>query len=277
MSFKIVTDSSADIKSIGFDIPFESVPLKIITDEREYVDDSSLDVVGMLADLKKYNGRSRSSCPNSQEYINAFGDAENVFCITITSGLSGSFNSATLVAKEYKNQHPERNIHVIDSLSTGAENALLIEKLGQLITEYNDFDKVKELITEYHNHTRLIFALESMHNLANNGRVSPVVAKVAGIMGIRAIGRASDVGTLEMTNKSRGAQNMLKDIVNNMIGEGCKGGKVRIHHANNLSTAEALKGKILEKLPDAEVVIDTAGGLCSFYAEEGGLLIGFEI
>ena len=276
MKFKIVTDSAADIKSLA-GIPFASVPLKIITDEKEYIDDESLDVVEMLSDLRKYKGKSRSSCPNSQEFLEAFGDAENIFCITITSNLSGSFNSATLAAKEYKQQHPERNIHVIDSLSTGPENFLIIEKLASLINEGKDFESVKREIAEYHGHTRLIFALESMHNLANNGRVSPIVAKVAGIIGIRAIGRASDVGTLEMTNKSRGAQNMIKDIVDNMIGEGCKGGRVRIHHANNIASAEALRDKILEKLPDTEVIIDIAGGLCSFYAEEGGLLIGFEV
>lgn len=276
MSFKIVTDSSADIKTLP-GVDFESVPLKIITDVKEYVDDGSLDVVGMISDLQKYKGKSRSSCPNMQEFINAFGEADEVFCITITSGLSGSFNSASMAAKAYMEEHPERRVHVIDSLSTGAENALLIEKIRDLIVEGNDFDTVKEKITEYHNHTRLIFALESMINLANNGRVSPLAAKFAGLVGIRAIGRASDVGTLEMTGKTRGAVPTALQITADMIKEGCTGGKVRIHHANNLQSAELLKTKILEKIPSAEVVIDHAGGLCSFYAEQGGLLVGFEI
>ena len=276
MSFKIVTDSSADIKTLS-GVDFESVPLKIITDVKEYVDDESLDVVGMISDLQKYKGKSRSSCPNMQEFINAFGEADEVFCITITSGLSGSFNSASMAAKAYMEEHPERRVHVIDSLSTGAENALLIEKIRDLIVEGNDFDTVKEKITEYHNHTRLIFALESMINLANNGRVSPIAAKFAGLVGIRAIGRASDVGTLEMTGKTRGAVPTALQITADMIKEGCTGGKVRIHHANNLQSAELLKAKILEKLPSAEVIIDHAGGLCSFYAEQGGLLVGFEI
>ena len=276
MSFKIVTDSSSDIKTLP-GVDFESVPLKIITDVKEYVDDGSLDVVGMISDLQKYKGKSRSSCPNMQEFINAFGEADEVFCITITSGLSGSFNSASMAAKAYMEEHPERRVHVIDSLSTGAENALLIEKIRDLIVEGNDFDTVKEKITEYHNHTRLIFALESMINLANNGRVSPLAAKFAGLVGIRAIGRASDVGTLEMTGKTRGAVPTALQITADMIKEGCTGGKVRIHHANNLQSAELLKTKILEKIPSAEVVIDHAGGLCSFYAEQGGLLVGFEI
>jgi DegV family protein with EDD domain len=276
MNFKIVSDSSADLRTLA-DVPFASAPLKISTDEKEYVDNENLNVIEMLSDLATYNGRSRSSCPSSGEYLDAFGSTENVFCITITSGLSGSFNAANVAATQFKENYPENNIHVIDSLSTGPENALLIYKLRELILEGKDFETVKAEITEYHKHTRLIFALENMHNLANNGRVSPIVAKMAGLLGIRAIGRASEQGTLEMICKSRGPINTAIDILNNMIGDGYKGGKVRIHHANNETAANLLRTKILEKFPGAQIEIDVAGGLCSFYAEQGGLLVGFEI
>ena len=276
MNFKIVSDSSADLRTLA-DVPFASAPLKISTDVKEYVDNENLNVIEMLSDLATYNGRSRSSCPSSGEYLDAFGSTENVFCITITSGLSGSFNAANVAATQFKENYPDNNIHVIDSLSTGPENALLIYKLRELILEGKDFETVKSEITEYHNHTRLIFALENMHNLANNGRVSPIVAKMAGLLGIRAIGRASEQGTLEMICKSRGPINTAIDILNNMVGDGYKGGKVRIHHANNETAANLLKTKILEKFPSAEIEIDIAGGLCSFYAEQGGLLVGFEV
>ncbi len=276
MNFKIVTDSSADIKSLD-GISFESVPLKINTDEKEYVDDANLNVVEMLSDLKKYKGRSHTSCPSTGEYLAAFGDYENVFCVTITSNLSGSFNAASVAAREFKESHPNSNIHVIDSLSTGAENVFLLEKLRELILQGKDFNEVKTQITEYQDKVRLLFSLESMNNLANNGRVSHLVAKMAGILGIRAIGRASDVGTLEMICKSRGAANAAKDLLENMIGDGYKGARVKIHHANNPSAAELLRSKILERFPDAKVEIGFTGGLCSFYAEQGGLIVGFEI
>ena len=276
MKFKIVTDSSADIREMP-GVPFASAPLKIITDNKEYVDDTNLDVVGMLSDLKQYKGRSRSSCPSSGEYVEAFADAENVFCVTITSGLSGSCNAANVAAKQYVEEHPERRVHVIDTLSTGPENALIIEKLRDLILGGKDFEEIKAEITDYNNHTRLIFALENMHNLANNGRVNPIVAKMAGILGIRAIGRASDEGTLEMICKSRGPVNTANDIFDNAIKDGYCGGRVKIHHANNLTAAELVKNKILENYPDAKIEIAMTGGLCSFYAEQGGLLVGFEV
>lgn len=277
MKFKIVTDSSADIKTLS-DVPFDSVPLKIITTEREYIDDSSLDVCEMLSDLKKYSGKSHTSCPSSGEYLEAFGDAENIFCITITSNLSGSCNAANVAAKTYLADHPDRRVWVIDSLSTGPECALVIEMIRDLILAGLDFDTIKERVADYNlNHTRLIFALESMRNLANNGRVSPIVAKMAGLLGIRAIGRASDVGTLEMICKSRGPLNAAKDIFANMKGDGYKGGRIKIHHANNPPAAELLLSVIREEYPDAKIDVGMAGGLCSFYAEQGGLLIGFEV
>lgn len=276
MRYKIVSDSSADMTSLK-GVEFVSVPLKINTKEREYVDNAELDAFGMLSDLKKYNGKSHSSCPNAEEYLRAFDGADNVFCVTITSGLSGSYNSALGAARDYCKAYPERKVHVIDSLSTGPENALLIEKLEELILSGKNFEEIKQDISEYHKHTRLIFALESMHNLSRNGRVSPIVAKVAGILGIRVIGRASEEGTLEIIEKSRGATKAISDIVKNMIGDGYTGGRVKIHHADNLTAANSLKEKILEKISKAKVEIAEARGLCSFYAESGGLLVGFEI
>ena len=277
MSFKIIADSSADILEFS-GVDFASVPLKIITDSKEYVDNSALDVVGMLSDLKVYKGKSRTSCPSSGEYLEAFGEAENIFVVTISSNLSGSFNAANVAARTYLADHPDRRVHIMDSLSAGAECYLMVRRLAELIGEGKSFDEIKSEITDYAiNRTRLIFALESMRNLANNGRVSPVVAKMAELFGIRAVGRASDVGTLEMICKSRGPQNAAKNIVANMIGDGYKGGRVRIHHANNLPAAELIRTNVLAKYPDAEVEVGMLRGLCSFYAEQGGLLVGFEI
>ena len=164
---------------------------------------------------------------------------------------------------------------VIDSLSTGPECALIIEKLNDLITSGKSFAEISEEITESKKHTHLLFALESMHNLANNGRVSPIVAKLAGVLGIRIVGKASDVGTLEIINKSRGVKKMLEDIIENMKKTGCSG-KVLIHHCENIETAKKVEELIKENFKNVTTKISSVGGLCGFYAERGGLLIGFE-
>lgn len=275
MNYKIIADSSSDVYSIN-EVPFCTVPLTIRTAEKEFTDSDDLDTGEMLEYLAAYKGKSSTACPSVGEWTEAFGDAENIFCVTITSNLSGSYNSARNAANDYMEKHPDRKVFVVDTLSTGSESALVIEKLRTLICEKHPFDAIVEKIKDYMKGTHLIFALESMHNLANNGRVSPLVAKFAGALGIRVIGKASDEGTLEITDKVRGAAKTIIQIVENMKKTGFNGIKARIHHCENPSAAEKLKDAIVAAFPKAVVDIFPTRGLCSFYAERGGLLIGYE-
>ena len=277
MNCKIVADSSCDISTLD-GVCFSSVPLKIITDTAEYIDDSRLDVFKMAEELKAYKGISRSSCPNAQEYKVAFddGDCDAIFCITITGELSGSYNAARIAMNEFTEEHPDRKCKIINSLSVGPESALIILKLKELIAANKSFDEISSEIDDYVKSTRLIFCLESLNNLAHNGRVSNAVAKIAGLLGIRIIGRASDEGCLELIGKARGKDKALADIMHHMQRDGYCGGGVRIHHCFNTDAANELKTMILSRYADAKIEIAPVGGLCSFYAESGGLLVGFE-
>lgn len=275
MNFKIIADSSADMLTLD-GVPFEATPLKIVTDQKEYVDDQNLDVDAMVSDLFSYKGKSSSSCPNADEWLRAFGDAEYVFCIAITATLSGSYNAACIAKDMYEEQYPDRKVHVINSLSTGPEMKLIVEKLKELILEGCDFNDICKEITDYTNKTGLIFMLESMKNLANNGRVSHLSAKAAGLLGIRVVGKASDKGDLQPLDKARGEQKAIISIIDNMHKEGFWGGKVRIAHCQNERVAESLKQLISKEFPNADVEIYACRGLCSFYAEKGGVLVGFE-
>ena len=126
MKFKIVSDSSSNVMALS-GVPFSSVPLKIIAGDKEYIDNADLDLAGMIGDLKKHKGKSGSSCPNVQEWLDAFEDAENVFCVTISKNLSGSYNAAVQACGEYMDEHPDRKAYVFDSLSAGPELAMIIE------------------------------------------------------------------------------------------------------------------------------------------------------
>lgn len=276
MKFKIVADSSADLINLK-QVPFSSAPLKIITSEKEYVDNAELDVVGMINDLKSYSGKSSTSCPSVSDWLNTFSDAEHIFCVTITSNLSGSYNSAVIAKQEYEAEHPDRKVFVIDSLSAGPELKLLVEKLEELILRGKEFNQICEEITEYQKHTKLLFMLESLTNLANNGRVSKATAKIAGILGIRLVGKASDQGTLEPLEKARGEKKGLNSILQILKELGYKGGKIRISHCLNKPLAELLEIILKTEFGTTDIEIYPAGALCSFYAEKGGLLIGFEI
>ena len=237
---------------------------------------SGKSIISIFSDFQKYKGVSRSSCPNTQEWIDAFEDYDGVFCVTITSGLSGSCNAASIAVREYLETYPQKKGYVIDSLSAGSEITLIVEKLSELISQGLGFDEIKEKIIEYKRRTHLIFCLESLRNLANNGRCNPAVAKFAGILGIRIVGKASLEGTLEITDKARGEEKALRTIFKNMIAGGYAGEKIRIHHCHNIQAAKKLEEMIKKEFRNAVVKIQETRALCSFYAEAGGLLVGYE-
>lgn len=275
MGFKIVADSAADIPVIS-GVPFASVPFKIVTDVKEYVDDGTLDVDGMVADLLKYKGKSGTACPGPGEWMTLFDDAENVFCVTISSNLSGSYSAAVVAKEQYEAAYPGRNVYVVDSLSAGAEMHMIVEKLEELILAGKSFEEIRSEIAAYANNVQTVFSLESLQNLANNGRVNPAVAKIAGVLGIRQVGIASTVGTLQPLDKSRGEKKAIADVVKNIKQLGYAGGYVLINHCQNRNAAEQVRDILLNEFPNAKIKLGNTKGLCSFYAEKGGLMIGFE-
>ena len=275
MNMKIVADSSADILKLE-EASFASVPMRVVTDERDFCDNEKLDVVEMMEYMGKYTGKSGSACPGIGDYLLAFGDADEIFCVTITSGLSGSYNAARAAAMQYEEEHEGRRVYVIDTRSTGPESALIVLKLQEMIQRGLSFDVIVYEIERYRRRTHLIFCLQSLHNLAANGRTNPVAAKVAGLLGIRVIGQASALGELEMLCKSRGGEKAIADIIKHMKENGYAGGAVRIHHAENPRAALVLKKRLLAEVEGAQITLARTRGLCSFYAESGGLLVGFE-
>ncbi len=274
MTYKIVSDSSSNLL-LWDKVSYETVPLKIISSEKEYVDNASLDVFAMVEDLKTVKGVVKTSCPNTGEWLDTFEGADCVFAITITSNLSGCYNAALVAKEQYVEEHPEAKICVIDSYSTGGEMQLIIEKLTELINMGKSFEEIEKEITLYKDTTHLMFSLQSLTNLARNGRVSPAVATIAGVLGIRVVGAAVE-GVLHPSDKVRGEKKALTTIFNNMKKAGYCGGKVRINHCFNEESALTVKSKILEEFPSADIEISPCTALCSFYAEMGGLLVGFE-
>lgn len=272
---KIVADSSANILSLE-KVPFAAAPLKVITSEKEFVDDAQLDVEAMVAWFDNYKGKSKTSCPNSADWLEAFGDADEVFCVTITSGLSGSYNAACVAKEMYESENEGKRVCVIDSLSAGPELVLIVEKLEECIAREMPFVDICREIQAYTQKTGLLFMLESLKNFAANGRVSPAVAKITGILGIRIVGKASEQGTLEPMDKCRGEARSLEKILAHLKEYGLVEGKVRIAHCQNPSAANRLKERILAEMPKVSVAIAPCRGLCSYYAEKGGLLVGFE-
>ena len=275
MKYKIVADSSSNVYERA-SIDYSCVPLKIITSEKEYSDVKGTDITEMVTYLQGYKGKSSTSCPNVQDWLEAFGDAEIILGVTITSNLSGSYFSALQAKKEYEAEHPNAKILIVDSLSAGPELELIIEKMEEVLKEGGDFDNMSKAVTDYCKHSHLLFALKHLDNLARNGRVNPTVAKIASVLGIRVVGKASDEGTLQQLHKCRGEAKAIISIWDEMKKHGYNGGKVRLAHCFNPQMARELSDTIRQSYPNADVRITSCTALCSYYAEEGGLMVGYE-
>ena len=274
MNYKVVSDSSSNVLTMN-NGHYTSVPMKVRA-EKEYVDDSNLDLAVMVADLQAYKGKSGSACPSVGEWLDAFGDADMAFGTTMSKGLSGSYNAACEAARMYMEENPGKKVHIFNTLSAGPQQAFLNEKVLELAEQGLDFETIVEKATEYYNNTHILFCLESMLNLARNGRVSMAAAKIAGVLGIRACGDVK-AGMITPVHKPRGAKKATETLLEMMKERGFyDGAQLRIAHCFAEKQAKDLANATLAQFPNARITIEPTTALCSFYAEEGGLMIGFE-
>lgn len=278
---KILVDSGCDlmqIENIGDGILYDRVPLKIIMGEREYVDDETLDVEKMVEEMYAYPGKTSSACPSPEEWAAHFRDAEESYVITITGALSGSYNSAMVAKHMVEEEDPTKKIYVLDSLSAGMEITLLVHKLHELLQAGTPFGEVCRRLDEYsQKHTKLVFILYSIENLVKNGRVSKIAGMTAGLLNLSVVGNTTERGELGPIAKARGKKKSAKLAFAEMERQGYRGGKVMIAHCQNPDGVGILRELIEEKYRNARLEIMETRGLCSYYAEKSGLMIGYEV
>ncbi|HFI0344415.1 TPA: DegV family protein [Streptococcus suis] len=278
--WKIVVDSGCDyrqLKNLAPDTEFISVPLTIQVGDQAFVDDANLDIDHMMEVMEASKLATGSACPSPQAYQAAFEGAENIIVMTITGGLSGSFNAARVARDMYVEEHPAVNIHLIDSLSAGGEMDLIVDEINRLITTGMEFDELVQAITTYQENSKLLFVLAKVDNLVKNGRVSKLVGTVVGLLNIRMVGEASSEGKLELLQKARGHKKSVAAAFEEMKKAGYNGGRIVMAHRNNDKFFQQFSELVKSTFPNAIVDQVATSGLCSFYAEDGGLLMGYEI
>lgn len=278
MKWNIVTDSSCDLLPMSRqngEIQISSVPFTITIGNQDFVDDENLDTQKMLLAMEREKSASRTSCPSPNAWLRQFEKADNVIAITISSQLSGSMNSANVAKEMALEQNPQKKIAVIDSRSTGPELVLCVEEIEKLIRRGADFEDIVLHAMYFLKKTKIQFALSSFDNLVKNGRMDRMTGFIARALGMWGIGGGSEEGKIVMEGKTRGAKKAVKLLIESMRDKGFRGEKAAISHCDNLPLAESLKKGILEVWKNAEVEILPTRGLCSYYAERGGLIVSY--
>lgn len=278
MDWKILTDTGSNIREINNlpeNVAFDIIPLILHIDNEDYIDTPDLDTE-ILNQKVAEASKSSSACPAPGVYAEKFAGAENVICFTISSELSGSYNSADQGKQLALEENPDANIYIFDTRSAGGEMDLLVFKAIELIKEGMNFHEVVDELNKYHEKTYVGYMLKSIENLVKNGRVNKVVGSLVGLLNIHVIGIRSEEGTIEMSNRARGEKRALNTFVNDIIEAGFSGKVMEVGHVNNETLAKKFSEKILEKFPQTDIRIRPTSGLCSFYAERGGLIVGYE-
>ena len=280
--WNLVSDSSCDLLERDFSsqcVQFTSVPLRIRVGEREFVDNDALRVPDLLKAMREEKSASSSSCPSPAAFAKAFAKAAKSVCFTISSALSGSYNSALQGRELCLDEHPDKKICVIDSKSTAGVPYLLLRRAKELMEADPDESRFDEICAElrvYQASLRTCFTLENFDNLIKNGRMRPLVGTLLHTLGIHVAAIGTTQGSIQVVGKARGegkTHKVLADIMR--ASKDCTGATVMIHHCENLSGAVKLKEAILKELPVKSVELMPCRGLNSFYAMEKGLIVGY--
>lgn len=289
MSWGIVADSSCNLRAYTPTAPectYALAPLKILVGGEEYTDDAELDVSALNRRVAEESTATSSACPSAGEWAELFRGADNVIAIAISSNLSGSYEAAvmarTIVMDEYAREHEGhitgKNIYVLDSRAAGGKLEILVRLIDRYLTNNADcaFEDVVACAENLERSSQVLYSLSNYENLAKNGRMPKLAGIVASKLSIRMLGTASAQGTIKVIGPTRGDKKTYKKILEVMATDGYAGGMVSINHVENPQGAEALKAAIATAWPSAEIFIEPCGGLCSYYAEQTGLIVGYE-
>ena len=259
MAWMIVCDSSCEIRELehpSAGVQFALVPFKIRVGEREYVDLATLNVPQMLQAMTDYNGASTTACPSPEEWAEYFLQADNCIALTISSNLSGSYNAAVAARTMVLEEHPEKKIFILDTLSCSGALAGAAELANKLIGEDQTFEDICFALEKFAESTHILFSLASFDNLAKNGRVSKVVGFIAGRLNMRVLGRRTSDGKIDFYFKTRGETRVLAKILEQMDEDNYDGvHPVLISECGNQTAARLLEHGILAKWPEAPVRI----------------------
>lgn len=276
--YKIVIDSCGELtEDLKRDGHFETVSLELEVDGYRIRDDETFDQLDFLRRVRESVSCPKSSCPSPEQYMRTYeGEADHVYVVTLSSELSGSYNSAVLGKKLYEEEHGEhKKIYVFNSKSASIGETLIGIKVQEYEEQGLPFEEIVAKTEEYISSMNTYFVLETLETLRKNGRLSNLKAFIANTLNIKPVMGSTDEGAICQLDQARGMNKALEKMVQNMISrtKDCENRILAISHCNCPERALAVKEKV-EKVAKFKkiIVIDTAG-VSSLYANDGGVIM----
>ena len=277
MSYKITIDSCGELlNEWKEDERVESVPLTLMVGDESIIDDQTFDQKSFLKKVAECPECPKSACPSPECYMKAYeNEAEHIYAVTLSSELSGSYNSAVLGKNLYLEEHPEKKIHVFNSKSASGGESLIAMKIIECENKGLSFEEVISTVDEYNEEMSTFFVLENLETLRKNGRLSRVKALVASALKIKPVMGSTPEGNICQLDQARGMNKAIVKMVNHIGEKGIniQSKTVAITHCNCPERARMLEEAIRERLNPANIVVMDTAGVSSMYANDGGVIV----
>lgn len=278
MSYKIIIDSCGELteemKKSG---NFETASLQIDVGGHHIVDDETFDQADFLAKVAASKESVKSACPAPESYMEAYSKADDIYVVTLSAELSGSYNSAVLGKNLYEEENGTKNIHVVNSRGAATTQVLIARKLNEYASQGMPFEEVVDKIEEYTISLRTYFVLETLEVLRKNGRLSRLSATIAGALNIKPVMIGTRDGVIQKAAQARGMKKALAKMVEHMGSEGrdLTRRQFVISHCNCYERAVYVKELIKKHLHAEDIDIVDTKGVSSLYACDGGIIVSY--
>lgn len=278
MAYKIIVDSCTDLtESMKNDKHIYQVPLTIQVDSKSIVDDETFDQREFLRLVAESPNSPKSSCPSPEAYMNLFGGEEDVYVVTLSANLSGSYNSAALGRKLYLEENPHKNIEIINSCSASVGQTLITKKIQEYVEAGKGFQEVVQLIKSFRDKLSTKFVLENLDTLRKSGRLTGIKSLITSVLNIKPVMGGTPEGNICKLDQARGIQKALV-LMANLIEQDVQNAEDRIlgiAHCNNYNRALFVKDEILKRVPFKDCFIVDTAGISSMYAGDGGIVVSY--
>lgn len=280
MGYHIIMDSVGDRSEELLAMNnFSVVPLKIIIDNEEFIDNNQLNQEMLLGKIASAKECPRSACASPGEYQKLFEKykEDRIYVITASSELTGSYNSAELGKNLFLEEYQNAEIVILDSKSASAGQTLLAYKIIEYERIYNDFKKVINGIDQFIKEQEIIFVLEDITFLKQNGRLTGIKALLATALNIVPLLKGDEYGIIREMGKTRGVKRALKKLTQSVVTglEKVQKDMLVISHCNCVERAEELEKELIMLFPNLDMKIVDTGGIATLYAGNRGIVVSY--
>lgn len=268
MKYIVVSDGSIDIsRSL-----ISQYDIKIV-DFHIYSDGEKIDREN-LQDGFKNIGEITSSCPKPKAYYDSFIGHEEIYVITMSSKLSGSFNSAMVAKDQYLEDYPDTFIHIFDSKGASSCQTMIAMMIHRMIRRGYQRKTLVEIVEENIKNRQIYFISEILDNLKRNGRLLNVGIKFATILKMKFVMCGAE-GEIRFLGQDRSSKKALKRLIKSLEkgSSNIDKGEAVISHVNNEHAANMIRTVLLGKLNYRRVEVVEASFINSLYCGEKGVIV----